>query len=294
MRSVILPDASNQPIVSQANDYFPFGMSFESTLPNPVIRANYNKLKYNGKEEQEMPGKWLDYGARFYDAQLGRWHGIDNKAEKYYFTNPYTYALNNPIVFIDPDGNEVIAHGKVAQRNILNTLPSNVRSSVKFKKDGTMTIRSSKAVRASTSGNLRSLQTLNNSDTKYHFKVTSEYTDGNGKTNKLVGDNDNGTKGVTLIPEGEAEPSPDSDVHIYTSESLSEERQATNTAHEAYGHGLSHEEGKDPYHRYVGVLIEYENGDYAIGREDKNTDLKEKYKAAELEAKENYNEGKNE
>jgi len=104
VRSVITPDANNNPVVTQANDYFPFGMSFESSLPNPGIRANYNKLKYNSKEEQEMPGKWLDYGARFYDAQIGRFHSIDPKAETFYIWSPYLYAANDPIKNIDYNG----------------------------------------------------------------------------------------------------------------------------------------------------------------------------------------------
>lgn len=49
-----------------------------------------------------------DFGARMYDQALGRWWVMDRKAEYYFATSPYVYALNQPTNAIDPDGNVVI------------------------------------------------------------------------------------------------------------------------------------------------------------------------------------------
>ena len=87
-------------VVEEVNDYYPFGGLLSSSLSN-----NVQPYKYNGKELNRDNGlDWYDYGVRMYDASLGRWHVMDPMAEKYYTINSYVYCINNPVGYIDPNG----------------------------------------------------------------------------------------------------------------------------------------------------------------------------------------------
>jgi RHS repeat-associated protein len=93
--------------VKQVTEYYPFGMNYAQSP------GGTNKYLYNGKEKQDdvlslTALDLYDYGARFYDPMLGRWSVIDGKAEKYLSFSPYIYAANNPIRFLDPDGNKIV------------------------------------------------------------------------------------------------------------------------------------------------------------------------------------------
>jgi RHS repeat-associated protein len=100
-------------VVVQENHYYPFGMGMKGldyTAPSPNTE---NKFTFNGKEKQtELSLNWHDYGARNYDPQILRFTSVDRFAEKYYNFSSYQYAANNPIKYIDVNGDSIqISHG---------------------------------------------------------------------------------------------------------------------------------------------------------------------------------------
>ncbi len=84
--------------------YAPFGMrqSAMSYLSGSSEQRNF--YHYKGKELQtDFDIDWYDYGARFYDPQLGRWHVPDAMSNKAPSWTPYRTFFNNPIMYVDPD-----------------------------------------------------------------------------------------------------------------------------------------------------------------------------------------------
>ena len=84
--------------IKETNDYYPFGGLFATS-------TNVQPYKYNGKELDTKGGLNLyDYGARHYDAALGRFTTVDPKTEDLTKWSMYSYCYDNPIKFVDPDG----------------------------------------------------------------------------------------------------------------------------------------------------------------------------------------------
>ncbi|TJY62785.1 RHS repeat-associated core domain-containing protein, partial [Sphingobacterium alkalisoli] len=114
VRSVLKKVASaSVPEIVQQSDYYPFGKRHG----NAAYVHNDNRYLYNGKELQdELRGGvhsfgssyvqegHYDYGARFYDAEIGRWNVPDPISDLRSNISPYAYCVNNPLLYIDPFG----------------------------------------------------------------------------------------------------------------------------------------------------------------------------------------------
>ena len=96
--TAFVSDASGE--VVQYIEYLPFGGTFLER------RKGYNsQYTYTGKEK-DIETDLYDYGARYYDDEIGRFYGVDPMKDKYAGLSSYNYVMNNPIILIDPDGLE--------------------------------------------------------------------------------------------------------------------------------------------------------------------------------------------
>ena len=86
--------------------YYPFGLSI-SALSSTAPLSKPNSYRFNGNEEQlDFDLNLYDFNARMYDAQIGRFGGVDPLAGKMDALTPYHFSFNNPMLYSDPSGLE--------------------------------------------------------------------------------------------------------------------------------------------------------------------------------------------
>ncbi|MFI2744360.1 RHS repeat-associated core domain-containing protein [Zhouia sp. PK063] len=91
--------------MQEENNYYTFGLKHKGY--NYAINSTNIALKrkFGGKELDDALGlNSYDFGARNYDAALGRWMNIDPLADFRYEITSYNYVQNSPMFIVDPDG----------------------------------------------------------------------------------------------------------------------------------------------------------------------------------------------
>ncbi|MEL6969805.1 MAG: RHS repeat-associated core domain-containing protein [Bacteroidota bacterium] len=96
-------DPNNEIVLEK--HYYPFGLDMTGAWFATV--APDNAYKYNHKELDKATGLY-DYGARYYDPAIARWGQVDPHSENYSTISAYSYVVNNPLLFVDPNGKDHI------------------------------------------------------------------------------------------------------------------------------------------------------------------------------------------
>jgi RHS repeat-associated protein len=153
-----------------------------------MLNPQEQPYKYNGKEFDTMHGlNMYDYGARHYDAAIMRWHVPDALAEKYYSISPYAYCANNPVRFIDVNGDSinVAEEHRTLFNNSLNAVFGDLSQNFGYTSTGMLTYNgSTKGMTKDQQKTLKGLTQIMNESTitnVVHGEST-QITDNNGNT----------------------------------------------------------------------------------------------------------------
>jgi len=87
-----------------ASDYYPFGMQMPDRNEDVISGYRYG---FNGMEKDDEfkgEGNSYDFGARMYDARIGRWLSVDPLYSVFPGDSPYIFSGNCPIVLTDSQG----------------------------------------------------------------------------------------------------------------------------------------------------------------------------------------------
>lgn len=102
VRSTFTTDGVGSLTQKSINDFDPFGVRNNTGLANNTI----NRFEYQGKEKESTFGlNSINLGARSYNPTIGRMDKVDLLSDKMPFVSTYSSNFNNPLGFLDKDGN---------------------------------------------------------------------------------------------------------------------------------------------------------------------------------------------
>ena len=172
-------------------------------------------------------GSWYDYGARFYDPATSSFTSIDRFAEKYAFQSPFAYATNNPIKFIDVNGDSINVS------NIMRENPGRWEST-----HGELEKFTGLSLTVDDSGNLGYTKPEGKlSGSKRARKMLISAIE--DEETVTVYDN---TGGISYVPISDGDPSNDNEVHLAFDKIdlfISAENRSPDLDSRAYGDGLT-------------------------------------------------------
>lgn len=264
--------------VSMHTGYYPDGEPWRTPAGRSRQLEGKERLTALGLNEYLYPG-------RHYAASVGLFTTPDPLAADYGWVNPYSYCAGNPNRFTDPTG-MVLNADKESQNRIKMGFSEEVQRYIEFDKNGLLNADRLNECKVE-SENLNDLKLLANSEITTCVRAV---TRASGKKDECdLGSDEESRKGVTYLPNTPNAESKDDNINVNTGLDLSYSKQASNMAHELYGHAATFLKGKPAVHDSAPVSnVIFKDGQVAFIFERRQTDLEIRIKRAEREAFNNY------
>jgi len=81
-----------------------------SVLPQTILNSEFLipnwTYTFSAKERDPETG-YSYFGSRYYSSDLSVWLSVDPMSDKYASLSPYVYCANNPVMLVDPNGEEI-------------------------------------------------------------------------------------------------------------------------------------------------------------------------------------------
>jgi len=117
----------NQSAVINCQDYDQWGY----VLENRIYQSDESVYKFTSKERDEE-SQYDYFGARYYDARIGRWGQVEPMLNKYPSLTPYNYSVDNPLRVTDPNGKDPRRDQMASANEIIDFMRQHMYEPVEF------------------------------------------------------------------------------------------------------------------------------------------------------------------